>query len=111
MEIVCVPPSHVLLYFTADLVSSYVTSSSTHPHVKLTALVARFDLEDVESPRVARGGLHLENIGRDAASRGQVHVTVQNSERPVSTGRVLRRTHTLTDKDRQTDVSWGDYVI
>lgn len=65
------------------------------PHVKLTALVARFDLEDVESPGVARGGLHLKNISRDAAPRGQVHVAVQNSERPFSTGGVLCRTQTL----------------
>lgn len=102
VEILCVPPSQLVLHFTVDLVSCHITSSSTHPHVKLTALVARFDLEDVESPGVARGGLHLKNISRDAAPRGQVHVAVQNSERPFSTGGVLCRTQTLTE-DTQID--------
>ena len=61
----------------------------TYPHVKLSALVARLDLEDVEGPGVARGGLHLEDVCGHAAARRQVHVAVQDGEGPVSAGRVL----------------------
>lgn len=39
------------------------------PHVKCTAIVTRFDLEDVESPWVACSGLHLKYISGDTASR------------------------------------------
>lgn len=92
---------HFLLQFSVNLMSSHLNTSSTHPHVKLTTFIARLDLEDVESPGVTCSGLHLEDISRDTASRGQVHVAVQNSEGSVSTGGVLRRTHTLTERERE----------
>lgn len=62
---------------------------STHSHVKLSSLVARLYLEDVEGAGVARGGLHLEDVCRHTAPRRQVHVSVQNSEGFVPAGRVL----------------------
>lgn len=37
------------------------------PHGKLSAIVARLDLEDVEGAGVARGGLHLEDVCRHTA--------------------------------------------
>lgn len=68
----------------------------THPHVKLSAFVARLDLEDVEGAGVARGGLHLEDVCRHTAPRRQVHVSVENSEGFVPAGRVLSRAQALT---------------
>lgn len=75
---------------------------STHPHVKLSSIVARLDLEDVEGAGVARGGLHLEDVCRHTAPRRQVHVSVQNSEGFVPAGRVLSRTQALTAERGET---------
>lgn len=77
-----------------------MTCGSTHPHVKLSSIVARLDLEDVEGAGVARGGLHLEDVCRHTAPRRQVHVSVQNSEGFVPAGRVLGRTQALTAEQR-----------
>lgn len=65
------------------------------PHVKLSPLVTRLYLEDVEGAGVACGGLHLEDICRHAAPRGQIHVSVENGEGLVPAGRVLSWAHTL----------------
>lgn len=72
---------------------------NTHSHVKLSPVVARLYLEDVEGAGVTRGGLHLEDFGRHAAPRRQVHVSVQNSEGLVPAGRVLSGTHALTAEE------------
>lgn len=78
------------------LLGPIVSTASTHPHVKLSSIVSRLYLEDVEGAGVTRGGLHLEDICRHAAARRQIHVSVQNSEGFVPAGRVLGRTHALT---------------
>lgn len=65
--------------------------------MKLSALVARLDLEDVEGAGVARGGLHLEDVCRHTAPGRQVHVSVENSEGFVPAGRVLSRAQALTE--------------
>lgn len=57
--------------------------------MKLSSLVARLYLEDVEGAGVTRGGLHLEDVCRHTATRGQVHVSVQNGEGLVPAGRVF----------------------
>lgn len=69
-----------------DQRGAHVTGLS---HVKLSSLVARLYLEDVEGAGVARGGLHLEDFCRHTAPRRQVHVSVQNSEGFFPAGRVL----------------------
>lgn len=66
----------------------------SYPHVKFSALIPRFDLEDVIGPRVAGRGLHLEDVSRNGASRHHVHVPVQDGKGLVSAARVLSRTHT-----------------
>lgn len=71
------------------LVEGLIHLSCTHPHVKLSPIVARFYLEDVKGAGVARGGLHLEDVCRHTAPRRQVHVSVQNGEGLVPAGRVL----------------------
>lgn len=63
--------------------------SKTYPHVKLSPIVARLYLEDVEGAGIARGGLHLEDICRHTAPRRHVHVSVQNGEGLIPAGRVL----------------------
>lgn len=81
------------------LVKCLIHLCSTHSHVKLSSIVARLYLEDVEGAGVARGGLHLEDVCRHTAPRRQVHVSVQNSEGLVPAGRVLSWTHTLTAEE------------
>lgn len=40
----------------------------SYPHVELSTLVARFDLENIIGARVAGCCLHLEDISRNRAS-------------------------------------------
>lgn len=82
-------------------------SQHAHPHVKLASIVARLYLEDVEDSRVTCGGLHLEDVCRHTAARRQVHVSVQNGERPVPAGGVLSWTHALTAEQRRCLQVWG----
>lgn len=86
-----------LMYFsiiTTSIAAPWCVSS--HPHVKLSAFISWLYLEDVESTRVTRCGLHLEDICRHTAPWWQVHVSVQNSEGFVPAGRDLSWTHALT---------------
>lgn len=66
----------------------------SYPHVELSALIARLDLENVISPRIAGRGLHLEDVSRNGASRHHIHIPVQDGEGLVSAARILSRTHT-----------------
>lgn len=78
-----------------------VAIQSTYPHMELSAFIARLDLEDVKGAWVACGGLHLKDICRHTAARGEVHVPEQDGEGVVLACKVLSQTHALTVKRQE----------
>lgn len=80
------------------------------PHIELSTLVARFDLENVIGTRVSGCCLHLEDVSRNGASWHHIHVPIQDGEWLVSAAGVLSRTHTAVFTNQQIRLLTADGI-